>query len=59
MTKPETLDEYKVLLPKLLALLLECRDALPAISLVSAKLHNIDLTLAVRIESVLEPWIVP
>ncbi len=37
-------------------LLLECRDALPAISLASARLHGIDLTLADRIESALEPW---
>ena len=37
-------------------LLLECRDALPAISLVAAKLHNVDLTLGHRIEQVLAPW---
>ena len=37
-------------------LLLECRDALPAISIVSAKLHNIDLSLDKRIEKALEPW---
>lgn len=37
-------------------LLLECRDALPAISLASAKLHNVSLSLAARIESALEPW---
>lgn len=37
-------------------LLLECRDALPAISLASAKMHNVDLTLADRIEGCLEPW---
>ncbi len=40
-------------------LLLEARDALPAISLASAKLHRIDLTLASRIESLLEPWLLP
>jgi hypothetical protein len=37
-------------------LLLECRDALPAISTVSARLHNVDLSLADRIEKALEPW---
>jgi hypothetical protein len=37
-------------------LLLECRDALPAISLASARLHNIDLSLASRIEDALAPW---
>ena len=40
-------------------LLVECRDALPAISQVSAKLHNVDLTLADRVETVLEPWLLP
>lgn len=37
-------------------LLLEARDALPAISLASAKLHGVSLSLASRIEDVLEPW---
>ena len=37
-------------------LLLEARDALPAISMVSAKLRGMDLTLADRIESALEIW---
>ena len=37
-------------------LLVECRDALPAISMSSAKLRNIDLTLADRIEACLKPW---
>lgn len=37
-------------------LLLEARDALPAITMSSAKLRNIDLTLASRIEDCLEPW---
>ena len=39
------------------SLLIECRDALSAISLVSARLHNIDLTLADRIDKELEPWL--
>lgn len=37
-------------------LLIEARDALPAISLASAKLHGISLTLAKRIDKALEPW---
>lgn len=41
---------------ELAKLLLEARDALPAISLASAKLHGINLTLADRIEDALEPW---
>jgi hypothetical protein len=40
-------------------LLVECRDALPAISLSSAKLHNVRLDLADRIEDALKPWEVP
>jgi hypothetical protein len=43
----------------LFALLLEARDALPAISLASARLHNVDLTLADRIERAIEPWRLP
>ncbi len=39
-------------------LLLEARDALPAISLTSAKLHGIDLRLTDRIEEELKPWLV-
>jgi hypothetical protein len=41
---------------ELATLLLEARDALPAITLSSAKLHNIRLDLADRIETALEPW---
>ena len=41
---------------ELASLLLEARDALPAISLASAKLHGVDLTLASRIEEALKPW---
>ena len=40
-------------------LLLECRDALPAISVVSARLHNVDMSLDRRIEKALEPWRIP
>lgn len=41
---------------QLVNLLIEARDALPAISMVSAKLRGIDLTLADRIEDALKPW---
>lgn len=41
---------------ELAQLLLECRDALPAISITSAKLRGLDLTLADRIEEALTPW---
>lgn len=44
---------------ELARLLLEARDALPAISLASARLHRIDLSLADRIEDALEPWRLP
>lgn len=37
-------------------LLIECRDALPAITLVNAKLKGVDLSLADRIEDCLRPW---
>ena len=37
-------------------LLIECRDALPAINLASARLHGVRLDLADRIEQALEPW---
>jgi len=40
----------------MIVLLIECRDALPAISMVAAKLHKVDLSLADRIEKCLEPW---
>lgn len=41
---------------ELARLLLECRDALPAITVTRAKLHGVDLTLADRIEDALEIW---
>jgi len=41
---------------EMIRLLIESRDALPAISMTSAKLHGIDLTLADRIEACLQPW---
>ena len=54
--KPETLEEWKTKCIELAQLLIEARDALPAISTVSARLHNIDLRLADRIEDALAPW---
>lgn len=44
---------------ELVRLLIECRDALPAISMTSARLHHVDLDLAARIEVALKPWEVP
>ncbi len=41
---------------ELARLLLEARDALPAITLAAAKMRGISLTLASRIEDALEPW---
>lgn len=58
-TKPETLEEWREKAKQLLALLLECRDALPAISAASARLHNVSLSLADRIEAAMEPWRIP
>jgi hypothetical protein len=54
--KPETLEEHKEKLKEFFYLLIECRDALPAISRVAATLHNVDLSLADRIEAALKPW---
>jgi len=54
--KPETIEEYKDKLSDVLCLLIEARDALPAISLASAKIHGIDLSLADRIETAMKPW---
>jgi len=44
---------------QLARLLIECRDALPAISIASARLHHVDLSLADRIEAALKPWEAP
>lgn len=54
--KPQTLEEWRDKCREMLLLLIECRDALPAISLTSAKLHGIDLNLDKKIEACLEPW---
>ncbi len=44
---------------QLARLLIECRDALPAITDVRARLYGVDLSLADRIEEALKPWEVP
>jgi len=44
---------------EMISLLIECRDALPAINLASARLHNVDLSLADRIGKCLKPWEIP
>ena len=43
---------------RLARLLLEARDALPAINLTNAKLYSVSLTLGDRIEEELKPWLV-
>lgn len=53
---PDCTHRERVPVPDWARLLLECRDALPAISEVSARLHNIDLTLTDRITEILKPW---
>lgn len=44
---------------ELAMLLVECRDALPAITMERARLHRVRLDLADRIEAALKPWEVP
>jgi hypothetical protein len=44
---------------ELARILIEARDALPALNMVQLRLHNIDLTLCDRIDAVLKPWVVP
>ncbi len=53
---PQTLEEWEAKAIELATLLVECRDALPAITLASARLRNIRLDLADRIEEALKPW---
>ena len=49
-------DPFKTL-TDMYHLLIECRDALPAISQASQRLHSVSPTLDVRIEAVLKPWV--
>jgi len=51
------IDEKAEKIKEAAHLLLEARDALPAITITAAKLHGLDLTLADRIEDWLEPWL--
>jgi hypothetical protein len=44
---------------RMFRLLLEARDALPAIQMSAARLYGLDLTLADRIEDAIEPWRIP
>jgi hypothetical protein len=41
---------------EILNLLVECRDAIPSISMTAARLNGIDLSLADRIDKCLKPW---
>ena len=54
--EPQTIEEMAIKQKQLISLLIECRDALPAISLTSARLHGVDLGLADKIETALKPW---
>ena len=54
--KPVIITDPDAKCLELAKLLLEARDALPAITRVQATLRGIDLTLADRIEKALEPW---
>jgi len=55
----EKIKDKDAKLNEMFELLLECRDALPAIKMREALLMNISLDLADRIEEALEPWRVP
>ena len=54
--EPQTIEEMAIKQKQLISLLIECRDALLAISLTSARLHGVDLGLADKIETALKPW---
>jgi len=41
---------------ELVRMIIQCRDALPAISMASARLHNVPLDLDKQIERLLKPW---
>jgi len=51
-----THEELEKIVIEQAKLLLEARDALPAITIERAKLYNVSLSLADRIEAALEPW---
>ena len=52
----EGIEDKNAKINEAFCLLLEARDALPAISLSAALRHGVSLTLADRIEQWLEPW---
>jgi hypothetical protein len=56
MSKEKNKIDWEKKSNELAKLLLEARDALPAITIMRAKLYNVDLTLGDRIEDALEPW---
>lgn len=52
----ESVTDWKAKACELARLLIVCRDALPAISTASARLHGVPLDLDKQIEAALEPW---
>ena len=52
----DSITDKEAKIVEMFRLLLECRDALPAIKMTAAKLRGLDLTLADRIEDCLAPW---
>lgn len=52
----DRIDDKNEKIKEAFFLLLEARDALPAIPMASARLRQLDLTLDKRIEDWLEPW---
>ena len=54
--KPENEAEWSEKCVELARLLIECRDALPAISETAARLRNVRLDLADRVDAALAPW---
>lgn len=59
MKKPETIEEYENKCEEMFYLLIECRDALPAITIHAARLHRVRLDLDKRIEACIECYIDP
>lgn len=61
MADTETLDPRftPAKCKEMFLLLIECRDALPAIPLTAARLRGLDLRLGDRIDDCLKPWAVP
>jgi hypothetical protein len=50
--------DWKTIANKLAKVAVEARDMLPYITMTTAKLHHLDLTLADRIEEALKPWLI-